>query len=39
MASQKGRHHTTDARGTLDMFARTLDLFENDLKRILADES
>jgi hypothetical protein len=32
------RHHTTEAKRTPDMFARTLELFENGLRRILADE-
>jgi integrase len=31
-------HDTTDAKTTLDIFARTLDLFQSDLRRILADQ-
>jgi hypothetical protein len=30
-------HDTTEAKRTLDLFARTLDIFEDDLRRILAD--
>jgi hypothetical protein len=29
---------TTGSTPTLDLFARTLDIFEDDLRRILADE-
>jgi hypothetical protein len=29
---------TTEAERTLDLFARTLNIFEDDLRRILADE-
>jgi hypothetical protein len=29
---------TTEAESTLDLFARTLNIFEDDLRRILADE-
>jgi hypothetical protein len=33
-----GERDTTEAKSTLDLFARTLDIFEEDLRRILADE-
>lgn len=29
---------TTEAKRTLDLFARTLNIFEDDLRQILADE-
>jgi hypothetical protein len=31
-------HDTTEAKRTLDLFGRTLNVFEDDLRRILADE-
>jgi hypothetical protein len=31
-------HDTTEAKRTLDLFARTLNIFEDGLKKILADE-
>jgi hypothetical protein len=31
-------HDTTSAKRTLDVFARTLDLLEDDLRRFLANE-
>jgi hypothetical protein len=37
MLARDGRD-TTEAKSTLDLFARTLDIFEEDLRRILADE-
>jgi hypothetical protein len=37
MLSRNGSD-TTEAQRTLDLFARTLDIFEEDLRRILAHE-
>jgi hypothetical protein len=37
MLARNGRD-TTEAKRLLDLFARTLDVFEDDLKRILVDE-
>lgn len=34
----RGGHDVTEAKRTLELFARTLDLFEDDLRRILAEE-
>jgi hypothetical protein len=31
-------HDTTESKRMLDLFARTLDIFEDDLRRILAEE-
>jgi hypothetical protein len=31
-------HDKTEAKRTLDLFAGTLDIFEDDLRRILAEE-
>jgi hypothetical protein len=46
VARQRGRverlvrdgHDTTNAKRTLDIFARTLDIFEDDLRRILEQD-
>ncbi|HKD27659.1 MAG TPA: hypothetical protein VKC66_17380 [Xanthobacteraceae bacterium] len=38
MLARKG-HDTTSAERTLDLFARTLDIFEDDLRRILGQDS
>jgi hypothetical protein len=34
----RNRSDTAEAKRTLDLFARTLNIFEDDLRKILADE-